>query len=527
MTISQDLKSIILYLKNQNIKIDYEEFKFQVQSHPDFPSLLSFSDALTFFNIKNAAVRVPKEEISLLPDHFITILTHDNEEIISYVKMENGNYTCSVKSGFISVDEPEFSQYWDGIILLAEPDSEVKVIKQKKSLFPRIMMTSSVLLLFTVLLFKATNSIDLLFILVTVLGILVSIEVFKQNIGITSKISSKFCSITTTSDCSSILKSKENDSSKINLSNISIIYFCTILIITLSEILQNDISQIYQLMSYGIWLTIPVGIYSIYYQFKVEKKWCPLCLVILVSLLAHLSIVYSKSAFFAPVSYNTLVISTIVILFISGAYFASKKTLVKLNELKEVELKSIRFKGNYELFKKILLSEKDISNTANNDALVLGNPEATLKIHFTTNPNCKFCKSAHSVIEKILAQPNLDVCIYLRFNEDIPDSNDDTKYIHRVFINHYLKNGPKAFLSALHEWFENKNILEFRQKHGEISLLEYTPIDEVLKSHFQWTKENNVVFTPCIIVGSKFFPTTFYNTEDIQLFLNDLAQDDF
>ena len=37
------------YLETENIKIDQEEFTFQVQSHPEYPSLLAISDTLSFF----------------------------------------------------------------------------------------------------------------------------------------------------------------------------------------------------------------------------------------------------------------------------------------------------------------------------------------------------------------------------------------------------------------------------------------------------------------------------------------------
>ena len=41
------------YLETENIKIDQEEFTFQVQSHPEYPSLLAISDTLSFFKIKS------------------------------------------------------------------------------------------------------------------------------------------------------------------------------------------------------------------------------------------------------------------------------------------------------------------------------------------------------------------------------------------------------------------------------------------------------------------------------------------
>ena len=55
---------IFQYLEKENINISRKEFEFQVQSHPDYPSLLSFSDTLNFFNIENGVFKISFSEIS-------------------------------------------------------------------------------------------------------------------------------------------------------------------------------------------------------------------------------------------------------------------------------------------------------------------------------------------------------------------------------------------------------------------------------------------------------------------------------
>ena len=37
------------YLEKENITIDKSEFSFQIESQPDYPSLLSITDTLSFF----------------------------------------------------------------------------------------------------------------------------------------------------------------------------------------------------------------------------------------------------------------------------------------------------------------------------------------------------------------------------------------------------------------------------------------------------------------------------------------------
>lgn len=54
---SQDVEACVSYLKSQHIFIDFEEFKYQFSSHPDYPSLLAISYTLAFFNLTNKAFK--------------------------------------------------------------------------------------------------------------------------------------------------------------------------------------------------------------------------------------------------------------------------------------------------------------------------------------------------------------------------------------------------------------------------------------------------------------------------------------
>lgn len=48
---NQNFKILFKYLEKEDIIVDKTEFVFQIQSHPDYPSVLAVADALIFFNI--------------------------------------------------------------------------------------------------------------------------------------------------------------------------------------------------------------------------------------------------------------------------------------------------------------------------------------------------------------------------------------------------------------------------------------------------------------------------------------------
>ncbi|MEN9655742.1 MAG: hypothetical protein RL311_668, partial [Bacteroidota bacterium] len=70
---SQHTMTLFQYLEKEQITIDKSEFEFQMQSHPDYPSLLAISDTLNFFNINNGAIRLDFSDIELLPDRFVAL----------------------------------------------------------------------------------------------------------------------------------------------------------------------------------------------------------------------------------------------------------------------------------------------------------------------------------------------------------------------------------------------------------------------------------------------------------------------
>lgn len=55
------------------LQLDKEEFKFQFQSHPEYPSALAFSDTLNFMGIRNIPYVLDKEYWQYFPNEFITI----------------------------------------------------------------------------------------------------------------------------------------------------------------------------------------------------------------------------------------------------------------------------------------------------------------------------------------------------------------------------------------------------------------------------------------------------------------------
>jgi hypothetical protein len=74
---TENYNYLFFYLDKEEILLDKSEFLFQIQSHPDYPSLLSIADTLSFFKINNGATPATISEIELLPERFVASLKEE------------------------------------------------------------------------------------------------------------------------------------------------------------------------------------------------------------------------------------------------------------------------------------------------------------------------------------------------------------------------------------------------------------------------------------------------------------------
>lgn len=205
-------------------------------------------------------------------------------------------------------------------------------------------------------------------------------------------------------------------------------------------------------------------------------------------------------------------------------WFILKKLLTQQKELKEFQVKSNRFMRNYEIFKNTLIVSNPIQNTPiHSGVILLGNANASLKITVITSPFCSFCAEAHIIIEEILEKYPKTVCFDIRFNFNGAHSDEKSKKIHQQLVTIYFNYGQETFIKAFHSWFENRD-------ETKLNNLTNTGINElktnlILEEQYNWNQENDLNFTPAIIIHGYTFPKQ-YDRHQLIHFINDLSEDE-
>jgi glutaredoxin len=521
---TENFNSLFQYLEKEEISIDKSEFLFQIQSHPDYPSSLSINDTLNFFNIQNGLLKVDISQLELLPNQFATFLNDDRDVSQLYFIEKKGNdyfYNQDKKTKEISASK--LQSKWNDVVLLVQK-SENEVSKKIKNNNTTLVLSSLSILFFLWVLFQSEESLlSIMFFIFPIIGILFSIAAHKDLFGTKSAFINKFCNISTTTSCSTIIGSnKWKIFSFINLSDLSIVFYSSQLITFFAFILTNNTLDFFNIQKILLFLSIPVLLLSVYYQKFIEKKWCPICLAIITVLFSEILYLISFKNTSLNITFQSITIFGFIFLTIAFVWSVLKNTLNKQKELIEFQLIGNRFMRNYDVFKSLLIKKDKIELPYS--PFILGNKESNTEITIITNPFCGYCKDAHDIMDKILFAHKSDIKVKLIISIDISLSDDEIKAFVRSLMAIYLDNGEEAFLESLNYWFENKDLKDWLSVYK--TDCDQEKIDTIYNSQKQWCKDNHFTFTPAIFVNSYQFPKT-YSREYLEFFVNDLIEDNF
>ena len=307
---TENFDFLFQYLEGEKISIDKSEFYFQIESHPDYPSLISIADTLTFFNINNGAFSIEKSQIDLLPDRYLAILHIQGKRLQFYlIEKKDNAYYCSNTDFKRTLSRRELEYAWEKTVLVIEKTKADNLIEYRTNNKSRILGVVIAVLFVTLLsLFNASLP-SKIFLLFPLLGVLFSFAALKDLFGSKSELINNFCNITVASSCSTVVSStKWKIFEIINFSDLSIVFFTSQFFGLLQFLLTGDTTGYFSIQKIMLIGSLPVLVSSLYYQKFVEKKWCPICLVIISITLIELLYIH----FMINVSFNLLMWSNLV-----------------------------------------------------------------------------------------------------------------------------------------------------------------------------------------------------------------------
>ncbi len=514
-----------LLLLNNNVFLDNNALKLYYQSHPDYPSLFSMSDTLTHFDIENLALKIDKQNYKELPSSFIAHIKDGNENEFVYIR-KKGPQEVSItypNTSKKNISLNDFFNIWEGIVLVIDK-VELGLSQQLQFNNQVLLPTFFATILLTALCWFYQNSVvlNILFIFLNLIGGYISILLIKEGLGISSPNIAKICNASSNRSCTDVLNSEGAKIWKdFTLSDACIIYFSTLLFTSILNLSSHFPLGILILVTTS---AVLFTLYSLYYQAIILKKWCTLCLGITLIIWSQFFLILSFSDFILPSINWSSLLTFLFSLSVSFPLWTMLKPMAKhYQKLLDSKIKSQTFKKQYHIFSAALSSNPRIQHNASMlKGITLGSTDAPVTLTIALSTSCNFCFELYKNIKELLKKYPQTLKMQLLFNMNPDNVNNPFTKIALKILDLHLHQRKIIMMEAMDNWFIDKmNIKEWEDKW--IIDKPITPhVNNILKNNFEWCSQNELNFTPVILLKEHLFPQE-YELTDIEFFIDDLS----
>ena len=503
------------YLDKNHYTNQKESFEELFLSHPNYPSVFAITDSLEMLSIENVAVKVPKEQFVELPDSFLAIfnqemcLVNKNETSVS-VETEDGKKK--------NVSFNEFLTGWDEIVIVVEPNEKMvsKNISTNTKWLPYVLPVIA-LIGFSIVYNSYTLSAALL-LLTSVIGLLISVFIIQEKLGIKNEMVSKLCNINSNTSCDSVIKSDKGNNNKwVNFSDLPLLFFgISVMSIVMQPIHSSLIVGFLSLFS------IPVIVYSIWLQKFQLKKWCVLCLAISGVILIQ-SFVFGFSNDFSSVIFQInffgLAFSTVLV--ISIWMFLKPVLENQIKSDKEI-MAAKKFKRNFKLFQFLSKKIPSMIGFKQLEGLQFGNKNADVQLTIIISPSCGHCHKAFEEGFELLSKFPERVFLHVLFN--INPENEQNPYKKVVESLLAINNAaPENRDEAISDWHIKKMTLEEWKEKWTLNVIDMK-VNQQIHEQYNWCLKNEFNYTPVKIINDALFPNE-YEISDLKYFLHDFSEE--
>jgi thiol-disulfide isomerase/thioredoxin len=367
-------------------------------------SLGAFSGLLDTYHIANVAVRLHQPQ--QLSQATFPCVAHCQKEgsseayfvVINNLKEGVVEYYDGQKTQQTNIEN--FAKSWSGHLLLLSPDEhsgEPNYAANRKA--ERVEVLQSVLgyvglvALAVWLLVQASGWQSAVWLLCQYLGLGLCTLLLINTFGQPSAFVHKLCHLGKQTNCGAVLgSSAARLFGWLSWSEVGFMFF-------LSNILGCMLFGIESVMGFNVWL-VPLwvvgGLASVYYQWRVAKAWCTLCLGVLAVLwigaLVGSPYIYGLQFqiynFLSPIFYLPMLLAV-------GLWFLVRPFVIAHQQYKTTTQALGQWQHNSEVFKALLAQQAPVSIEPLAHEDQIGATDAPVIVTMVSNPNCGPCKTAY------------------------------------------------------------------------------------------------------------------------------------
>lgn len=498
--LEQQLRHWLTMLK---IPVAAKYLEQQLLSHPDYPSLLSVTDTLDRLGIENEAVLIDKDALAEVPVPFLAHIPSNGGSLVLVKDLKT-----HLKA------HPGFWEAWNGIVVVAEKPAQLSNSEHNKILLEErkqkwlVLTVILACLAFSLAALGNHFSLSLLLLLCTMIaGMFTAVLILLHALGQPSPLLEQLCHAGKNTSCDAVLTSRQETW---NPGDAGMIYFSFSWLFFVFSGLSGNMGGFVQIAGMLSLLSIPFTLFSLYYQARIIKKWCVLCLMTVSLLWIQALITVPAIALAADDSMQVLP-AAFLFLLTAGAWLLLIKPLLFKNEtLREKIWPLLRFKNNAEHFMAVLETQRRVDTCPFQDDLQLGNPEAPVQIVVACGLYCQPCAKAHAVLHELLDQKGLNLGVTVRFL--ISTKNPEDRQLKGVrHILQYIRQKPALNRNALvrsilFDWYTFMDADRFIAKY---LIIEQHDVSGMLQDHETWCSRAQITVTPSLFINGYPLPASY------------------
>ena len=506
-------RSLFGYLRKSNLSVDKTGLSNELKSHPKYPQIISVVDTLELFNISHGLYNASIEEIAPEFNMFMALL-RDERKTVSLSLIERQNIDYKVDS--INTPLDVIKKNWEGIVLILDKNEQIKTksFLKRKALKVFSMMIIGLLLLIS----SSYNLIIMVFYLLSLLGIYFSTIALQDIFEIESRLFNKVC---VKSECDSVIESTKWKLFRvISFSDLSIAFFISQLLLLFFMVLSGDTQQFLLFQKGMLYLCIPVILASVYYQKKIERRWCPICLSIIGVLTLEIIFISLTIESYYLFDWRSMLFFLSIYGLIFFFWVDYKKMMTEQKTVNASYLQYNRFLNDYSVFKKLLT--KDDRYRWKEDVAPLTEKTKKLNLTLVTDPFCDHCEDLHNKLKHLLVNFKNQFYLNVIFNIEIEEESNEDQLLYRNIINLQNRENNNIFIETLDDWYENKDTKKWLERYG--IRLDQSEIDAILSKQNIWCIQNHINYTPALFINGFLLPS-IYRIEKLRYFIEELIND--
>lgn len=490
--------------------------------HPHRYNMYGLKKMLDVYGVKTLGVRIESKD--LLSLNFPCIL-HTYGDFAIGLDCGTDTITYLHNGKRVTISHDAFKQTWTGNALVVEETSDAYEPDYKNHHIEEILAKAKINCIPVMLIFSSIIGIvahvqemdlfSIIGLILNIVGIFICAMLMQKQLMGESHYGDKVCNLFNHADCNSILDGPKAKIFGISWSEVGMGYFtANILLITLYRESVGTVSIIN-------WIAMFYGVWSIYYQWRIAKSWCVLCVIsqIVIWLIGIIAII---SCISAPLTFGiissllscmTFGICIMAVHHYSIAYASEKGRIRAVQKYRAL-------KSNSKVANALIENGVYYETSLEDSSILFGNKEAKMRVTILSNPHCNPCARMHKHVEKLLRLSGGEICvqyIFSSFNENLENSS-------RYLIFCYFEYEQDEALSKFADWYLKDKFNYEKIISCNDTYIHTEKIEEEMEKHRTWRTRTSLMETPTILVNGHKLPDE-YEIEDLTMIVNILEID--